>query len=169
MISSLQLIDSLSLWRYWIFKALLGFKIRYRGTKLKVLWPVLSTLVVVLVIGIVWGVLLEKDDLPAYFLYLITGYSIWTVISGVLEQTRNKLLLYIVIGLKLRMVVNFHSLLGWVLFSKFDDRLMKWTSLYAYTLCYHLNILGKKRIAQLSMYSPAHAINISVANLCSRI
>lgn len=82
----LKVIESLTLWRYWTYKAVLSFKLRYRGTSLGLVWPVLSTLFVVLVIGTVWGVLLKKDNLVDYYLYLLSGYSIWTVISISVEQ-----------------------------------------------------------------------------------
>ena len=84
--STLHIFESLSLWRYWMYRARLDFKLRYRGAKLGIIWPILSVVVVVLVIGTVWGVLFNKQDKPGYYLYLFAGYPVWMAISSSVEH-----------------------------------------------------------------------------------
>lgn len=86
MSSKLKLIESILLYQYWIYKAQLTFKIKYRNSRLGILWTPLSVFVVVSVIGTVWGVLLAKESMLDYYLYLFTGYSIWVVLAGSVEQ-----------------------------------------------------------------------------------
>ena len=82
----LEVIESWSIWRYWLYRALISYRLKYRDSALGLLWPVLSLLAVSLVIGAVWSVLLSEADLPTYFAYLICGYPVWGVISATIEQ-----------------------------------------------------------------------------------
>lgn len=82
----MNIVESLTLWRFWCFKAVLAFRLKYRGSALGSIWPVASVSIAVLVIGTVWGILLEREDLPAYYLYLTCGYSVWMFQAGAIEQ-----------------------------------------------------------------------------------
>lgn len=60
------------------------------------------------------------------------------------DEYRKKSLLDLLIGLKPKRVFNVHSRLGWQVFQEFGDRLALWTSLYGYTFCYDVNMVGAK-------------------------
>lgn len=82
----MDILDSLKLWRYWAYRAHLSNILKYRASKLGLIWPILSLLAVTLVIGVIWGILLEKENQFEYFLYLLCGYPAWTILSGTIEQ-----------------------------------------------------------------------------------
>lgn len=84
--NGLNFIEGVRLWRYWSYRALVSYRIRFRGSRMGQLWPTLSLLTLILVIGSVWGVILGKQNLIEYFIYLACGYPIWTIISGTVEQ-----------------------------------------------------------------------------------
>lgn len=86
MLNNLNIKASLSLWRYWTYKAIVAYRLRYKNSKLGIVWPSLSLLTVTIVIGIVWGTLLKKESLFVYSLYVMSGYSVWTLLSGSIEQ-----------------------------------------------------------------------------------
>lgn len=83
---NLEISKTLSLWRYWMYRAFVNYSLRYRQARLGMVWPILSLMAVVIVIGLVWGVLLNKENHLEYFLYLLCGYPVWGLISGAVEQ-----------------------------------------------------------------------------------
>lgn len=60
------------------------------------------------------------------------------------DEYRQKILLDLLIGLRPKRIFNVHSRLGWQVFQEFGDRLSQWSSLYGYTFCYDVNMLGAK-------------------------
>ena len=60
------------------------------------------------------------------------------------DEHRMKLLLDILVGTKPARIINVHSRLAWELLIRYADRLKKWSSLYGYTFCYDVNIMGAK-------------------------
>lgn len=82
----LDINSGLRLWRYWGYRSLLVYKSKFLGTRLGLLWPSLSLLIVVGVLGSVWGVVLKKTDVSAYVVYLIAGFAIWQFLSGAVNQ-----------------------------------------------------------------------------------
>ncbi len=78
--------EGFRLWRYWTYKAFLIYKLRYIGTHLGLIWPVVSLLLVVAVLGSIWGVVLDKTNILSYLLYLITGFALWKFVSGAVGQ-----------------------------------------------------------------------------------
>lgn len=86
MLKNLKIGSSLSLWRYWTYKASVAYGLRYKRSKLGVAWPALSLLLVTIVIGLVWGTLLQKESILTYCLYVLSGYAVWTLLSGSIEQ-----------------------------------------------------------------------------------
>ena len=83
---SLDILNALKFWPSWSYRAKVNFSLQYRDSSLGLLWPVLSLLAVTLSIGLIWGILLNKDDLPGYLIYLVCGFPIWRVISGSVDQ-----------------------------------------------------------------------------------
>lgn len=68
--------------RYWIYKSNLNYRLNYRDSKLGVLWPSISTIIVCAVLGTLWGVIFEKENLVQYYLYLVTGFPVWQALSA---------------------------------------------------------------------------------------
>ncbi len=78
----MDIVKSLKLWRFWIYRSHIMFSLKYRDSRLGLLWPMLSLLAATFILGMVWGILLNKQDRFEYFLYLFSGYPVWTIISG---------------------------------------------------------------------------------------
>lgn len=68
--------------RYWCLKSLINFKLSLQGASLGILWPNLSLLLVVIVLGTVWGVVLQGSMGFEYYLYLLAGYPVWQFLSS---------------------------------------------------------------------------------------
>ena len=88
---NLQINHSIKIWRYWLYKASLGFKLKYRNSRLGITWPLLSSLIVVAIIGTVWGIILSKDSMINYYMYLFAGYSVWGILSSTIEHGCNSI------------------------------------------------------------------------------
>ena len=82
----LKIFDSAKLWRFWTYKAMLSFRLKYRSSFIGIMWPVISLIVVVAVIGTIWSVLLNKEEKVAYYFYLMAGYATWMTIASAVEQ-----------------------------------------------------------------------------------
>ena len=82
----MNIIISLKLWRYWLYRANLNYKLKYRKSILGLLWPMLSLVILTGIIGFVWGELLDKDNRTQYYLYILSGYPVWGIVSGSIEQ-----------------------------------------------------------------------------------
>jgi len=76
----------LRLWRYWLAKATINYRLVYIDSRLGLLWPNLAVALLVVVLGSVWGILLDKDDMGAYYLYLTAGYPVWLFLSSSVNQ-----------------------------------------------------------------------------------
>lgn len=67
-------------------KATINYRLVYIDSKLGLFWPNFAVALLVLVLGTVWGILLEKEDRGAYYLYLTAGYPIWLFLSSSVSQ-----------------------------------------------------------------------------------
>ena len=76
----------LRLWRYWLAKATINYRLVYIDSKLGLFWPNLAVALLVIVLGSVWGILLNKEDMGAYYLYLTAGYPVWLFLSSSVSQ-----------------------------------------------------------------------------------
>ena len=81
-----DLIASAKLWRYWLFRSFVIYRLRFQGSRLALLWPVISLLFVVAVLGTVWGIILGKGNEYDYYLYLVVGFPVWQFISGAVKE-----------------------------------------------------------------------------------
>ncbi len=82
-----DLLLSVKLWRYWLFKSYLSFRLSVSGTKLGFLWPNLSLILVVAVLGTIWGVVLKNSLGIHYYLFLLCGYPFWQLISSTVNKS----------------------------------------------------------------------------------
>lgn len=76
----------LCLWRYWLAKAIINYRLVYIDSKLGLLWPNLAVALLVFVLGTVWGILLDMPDIGKYYLYLAAGYPVWLFLSSSVNQ-----------------------------------------------------------------------------------
>ncbi len=89
-----DLLKSLMLWRYWVYRAYLRMRQQYKGTRLSIIWEPLSTLLFAFVLSFVWPAVLglNKPFLD-YFLHVLIGFSMWRLMSagvlGVLKVIMN--------------------------------------------------------------------------------
>ncbi len=90
-LTNLDIIESFRLWRYWLYRGVVSYRLRYRKSSIGMLWPSLSLMVITVVLGAVWGTLLNKDSVSGYFLYLLCGYPVWSLLSGAMEQGSREL------------------------------------------------------------------------------
>ena len=81
-----DLAASLHLWRYWLLRAYITYKQNYQDSTLGLMWPVLSLSLVVLILGTVWSILLNRVDGMNYYLYLLAGFPIWQFIAASVRQ-----------------------------------------------------------------------------------
>ncbi len=82
-----DLLKSLLLWRYWLYKAYLRMRQQYKGTRLGLIWEPLSTLLFAFVLSFVWPAVLGiNKPFVDYFLHILIGFSMWRLMSsGVVE------------------------------------------------------------------------------------
>lgn len=72
-------------WRLWTALAWQDIKLRYRRTVLGPFWVTLTTAIMIICLGLLWG-LLFGQDLTTYFPYVAAGYIIWqTVGIGIID------------------------------------------------------------------------------------
>lgn len=75
-----DLCDGLGQWRLWTALGWQEIKLRYRRTVLGPFWVTLTTLLMIVSLGLLWGVLFGMD-LSTYFPYLAAGYIVWQTIG----------------------------------------------------------------------------------------
>lgn len=88
-----DLMSSLLLWRYWLYRSFINYRLNFQGTRLGFLWPNISLLLVVAVLGTIWGVILGGELGHEYYLYLICGYPVWQIISSSVNKANRGFLL----------------------------------------------------------------------------
>lgn len=75
------------LWRYTLYSALIKISLRNAGSKLGLLWELLSTMIVSLILAVVWiKVLGLKDPFYDYFLYVYVGMIVWGCLAGAVSN-----------------------------------------------------------------------------------
>lgn len=72
--------DGLDQWRLWTALGWQEIKLRYRRTVLGPFWVTLTTLLMVVSLGLLWGVLFGQD-LTTFFPYVAAGYIVWQTIG----------------------------------------------------------------------------------------
>jgi len=78
-----------------IYSAFVRIKIEYRNLKLGYLWEGLSLLFIVGFLTTVWGRVLDSSSVMEYFWYVLTGFSVWGLMSRCVDQSlsfRNRLI-----------------------------------------------------------------------------
>ena len=73
-------------WRYWVFKALYRLRLEYKQTLLGLIWEPFSLLFVTFSIAFIWAKVLNEDDFLDFFLYVLTGYYIWGLLSTIVLE-----------------------------------------------------------------------------------
>jgi len=68
------------MFRYWVYLAFLKVQADNRNTKLSFLWEPLTVFFVASVLSIVWVQILDIDDAGNYFLYVLVGFCLWTLL-----------------------------------------------------------------------------------------
>jgi len=86
---SQDLTESLVIWRYWTYRAYLKFRLGYQDSRLGLIWPSLSLSLIVIVLGTVWGIILERGSLSHYLVYLFSGFPVWQAISATVNGANN--------------------------------------------------------------------------------
>ena len=69
----------------WVALALQDIKLRYRGSVLGPLWLTISTLVMVVAIGVIYGRLFHAD-IANYLPYLALGLIVWQTFSSIITE-----------------------------------------------------------------------------------
>jgi ABC-type polysaccharide/polyol phosphate export permease len=77
---------SATLWRYWVYRAFVRFQLRFRGSRLGLLWPILSVVLVVLILGTLWSKILNRSDGLTYYLYLLCGFPVWQFLAASVRE-----------------------------------------------------------------------------------
>lgn len=72
--------NSLSLYRYWKYSALLKLQQDHKKTALSFLWEPLTVFFVAAVLATVWGRILESENRIDYFAYIAVGFAIWSLL-----------------------------------------------------------------------------------------
>lgn len=91
--SNLKLFQAVKLYRYWSYRALLTFKLRYRKSKLGLLWPSLSLIFVVVVLGSLWKELMKIENPIQFYVYLAAGFGVWPLLAGTIERGTSPLIM----------------------------------------------------------------------------
>jgi len=86
-LSTLDIRQSLVLWRLWLYRAWVNHRLYYQKSRLGLFWPFLSVAMFTLVLGAIWGSILAKEDVAYYLAYLAIGFPVWQMISGVVEKS----------------------------------------------------------------------------------
>ena len=69
----------------WVALALQDIKLRYRGSVLGPLWLTISTLVMVVAIGVIYGRLFQAE-IATYLPYLALGLIVWQTFSSIITE-----------------------------------------------------------------------------------
>ena len=79
--------DSLTLWRYTFYRALINISLRNSGSFLGLLWEPLSTMLVSVILALVWiKVLNINAPLFEYFVYVYLGMVIWGCLASAVSN-----------------------------------------------------------------------------------
>ncbi len=82
-----DILKSLSLWRYWLYRSFLRTRQNYTKTKLGVFWEPLGMIIISFVLAFVWRRVLSAEISQAeYFAYVFVGNCFWMLISGCVNQ-----------------------------------------------------------------------------------
>lgn len=82
----LDLKNGLKQWHLWLYLAKEDLYVKYKQTTLSYSWEPISFLIVVLVLGPLYSILLQKELLP-YIVYLSCGLAVWKFFSGVISTS----------------------------------------------------------------------------------
>jgi len=75
-----DLIQSMALFRYWLYSAFVKLQIEHKRTFLSLLWEPLTVFFVASTLSVVWSQILEIDDPVDYFIYILIGFAIWSLL-----------------------------------------------------------------------------------------
>lgn len=83
-----HILSSLSYWRFYLYNAYLLLFIKYKKTKLGILWEPLTTMIGVFFIAILWTVILKaKGTFFDFYIYLLTGFTLWGFLSQAITNS----------------------------------------------------------------------------------
>lgn len=77
-----QIVETIHLWRFVLYSAVLKVRLRNSGSNLGILWEPLGTFLVSIVLAVVWSKILAIESVFDYFLYVYSGMLIWALISN---------------------------------------------------------------------------------------
>jgi len=72
--------QSIGLARYWLYSAFIKLQIEHKKTFLSLFWEPLTVFFVAGTLSIVWSQILKVENPADYFFYILTGFSVWSLL-----------------------------------------------------------------------------------------
>lgn len=75
-----DLTRSMILTRYWCYSAFVKLQIEHKKTFLSLLWEPVTVFFVASTLSLVWSEILDVENPAEYFIYILTGFAVWSLL-----------------------------------------------------------------------------------------